>query len=343
MIIWFLLFMLVYSFCNWLIGQQVLALLRINPVAFWVTLAILACSPLLGRMGISSAIDKAGNLWMIFFYYATFLAVLGIFVKNKPFIISCYLLIFILILIGSIHAKNVKVVSYDINIPKQARDLNIVMLSDTHINQTKSSDYVENMVSDINSLHPDIVLLAGDIFDDRYVNSLKEKKEILKGIKATDGVYGVLGNHEYYSNNLSEILEIYKEANINILIDEVAELETIYIVGRDDIYKKRKNLNELLQTVNKEKPIILLDHQPVSLDEAKNNGVDLQLSGHTHKGQFFPNQLITAKIYEVDYGYLAKDSLQVIVTSGYGTWGPPVRIGTQSEILDIKIKFQKNP
>ncbi|MTI82916.1 MAG: metallophosphoesterase [Firmicutes bacterium] len=341
MIIWFLLLMLIYSFCNWLIGQQIMALLRVNTVAFWVILAILACSPLLGRMGISSAIDKAGNFWMVFFYYATFLAVLGIFVKNKPFIIGCYLLIFILILIGSIHAKNVKVVSYDINIPKQARDFDIVMLSDTHINQTKSSDYVEKMVSDINSLHPDIVLFAGDIFDDRNVNSLKEKKEILKGIKATDGVYGVLGNHEYYSNNLSEILDIYKEANINILIDEVAELETIYIVGRDDIYKKRKNLNELLQTVNKEKPIILLDHQPVSLEEAKNNGVDLQLSGHTHKGQFFPNQLITAKIYEVDYGYLAKDSLQVIVTSGYGTWGPPVRIGTQSEILDIKIKFQK--
>jgi len=341
MIIWFLLLMLVYSFCNWLIGQQIMALVRVNTVAFWVILAILACSPLLGRMGISSAIDKAGNLWMVFFYYATFLAVLGIFVKNKPFIIGCYLLIFILILIGSIHAKNVKVVSYDINIPKQARDFNIVMLSDTHINQTKSSDYVEKMVSDINSLHPDIVLFAGDIFDDRDVNSLKEKKEILKGIKATDGVYGVLGNHEYYSNNLSEILEIYKEANINILIDEVAELETIYIVGRDDIYKKRKNLNELLQAVNKEKPIILLDHQPVSLEEAKDNGVNLQLSGHTHKGQFFPNQLITAKIYEVDYGYLDKDSLQVIVTSGYGTWGPPVRIGTQSEIIDINIKFQK--
>ncbi|MCL5289595.1 MAG: hypothetical protein M1489_00935 [Firmicutes bacterium] len=77
------------------------------------------------------------------------------------------------------------------------------------------------------------------------------------------------------------------------------------------------------------------------MEEARIAGVDLQLSGHTHQGQFFPNQLITNRMYEVDYGHLIKGSLQVVVSSGYGTWGPPVRIGTQSEIVEIQVKFKK--
>lgn len=154
-------------------------------------------------------------------------------------------------------------------------------------------------------------------------------------------VFTVLGNHEYYTGNLNESLKIFKEANITILRDEVVEIAGIYLVGREDASRKRKNLASLLEGVHKEKPIILLDHQPVALEEAKIAGVDLQLSGHTHRGQFFPNQLITKRLYEVDYGYLAKEQLQVIVSSGYGTWGPPVRIGTQSEIVDIQVKFKK--
>ncbi|MEG6523241.1 metallophosphoesterase [Desulfotomaculum sp. 1211_IL3151] len=279
---------------------------------------------------------------MVFFYFATFVAVLGLFIKHKPFILGCYLLIFLAIFYGSFQAKNIKAEHYDITIPKQANDLRIVLLSDIHIDKQKSQGFVAKMVEDINALNPDIVVLAGDIFDDRDINSLKREQETLKGIHAKYGVYGVLGNHEYYTGNLDESLAIFKDANITILRDEVVEAAGIYIVGREDVSRKRKNLQDILQHVNKEKPIILLDHQPVAFDEARENGVDLQLSGHTHRGQFFPNQLITKRVYAVDYGYLAMDTLQVIVSSGYGTWGPPVRIGTQSEIVDIKIAFRKN-
>jgi len=166
-------------------------------------------------------------------------------------------LIILVIILGSVHAKNVQVASYDIIIPKETGNLHVVLLSDTHINKTKGSDYVEKMVRDINSLNPDIVFLAGDIFDDRDINTLKKDKETLKGIKAKYGIYGIVENHEYYSGNLSQSLEIYKEANIKILIDEVVELESVYVVGRDDVHNKRKDLNELLQGVNKNKPIIL--------------------------------------------------------------------------------------
>jgi len=338
---WFALVMVIYILLNLLIVRQLYDLLRINQVAFALVYSFLAATPLLSRVGHLGLFEKVGNYWVVFFYYAAIVAVLGILIKNKPVIIGCYLLIIIIIVVGSVQAKKVQVVSYELKIPKNAANLHAVLISDTHINKTKGSSYVAKMVEDINSLNPDIVFLAGDIFDDRDINILREEKETLKGIKAQLGVYGVVGNHEYYSNNLSDSLAIYEEANIKILIDEVVQLDSFYIVGRDDVHNKRKGLPELLQGVDKNKPVILLDHQPVSLTEAENNGVDLQLSGHTHKGQFFPNQLFTKRIFEVDYGYLVKDSLQVIVTSGYSTWGPPVRIGTQSEIVDLYIKFNQ--
>lgn len=342
---WFALIMVVYILLNWLIARQLYHLLNINLVAFAPLYIILAATPLLSRVGRFSWLEKVGNYWVVFFYYAAIVAVLGIFIKNKPVLIGCYLLIMIIIIVGSVKAKKVQVVSYEIEIPKNAGNLRAVLLSDTHINKTKGSGYVTKMVGDINSLNPDIVFLAGDIFDDRDINILSKEKETLKGIQAKYGVFGVVGNHEYYNKNLSESLALYKEANIRILIDEVVQLESFYIAGRDDVHNKRKSLHELLRGVDKNKPVILLDHQPVSLAEAEDHGVDLQLSGHTHKGQFFPNQLITKRLFEVDYGYLAKDSLQVIVTSGYSTWGPPVRIGSQSEIvhIDINTGFKRDP
>ena len=94
-----------------------------------------------------------------------------------------------------------------------------------------------------------------------------------------------------------------------------------------------------MQKVDKSRPVILLDHQPFHLDETAENGVDLQLSGHTHNGQMWPLNYITAMIYEVSYGYLKKGNTQLIVSSGFGLWGPRVRSGSRSEVLLININF----
>jgi len=121
--------------------------------------------------------------------------------------------------------------------------------------------------------------------------------------------------------------------------------DSFYIVGREDKYyemisgNKRAEIWELMQGLELELPVILLSHQPVNLEEAKNAGVDLQLSGHTHKGQFFPFNFITRNIFEVDYGYLRTGNLQVIVSTGAATWGPPIRIGSSSEVVDILVNF----
>jgi len=338
---WFALIMVAYIFLYWLIARQLHSLLGINVAVFSLLIIILAASPILSRVGnFGSFLEKVGNYSLVFFYYAAIVAVPGVLVKYKPVLIGCYFLIIIVIIFGTLQARKVHPVTYELKIPKQAPDLHAVLVSDTHINKTKGSGFVAQLVEDINSLNPDIVFLAGDIFDDRDISVLRREKDTLKGIRAKYGVYGVVGNHEYYSKNLKESLAVYEEAKIRILIDEVVQLENYCIAGRDDVHKKRKGLRELLQDVDKNKPVILLDHQPVALDEAEAGGVDLQLSGHTHKGQFFPNNLFTKRIFEVDYGHLTKESLQVIVTSGYSTWGPPVRIGSQSEIVDLYIKFE---
>ncbi|HBW35391.1 MAG TPA: metallophosphoesterase, partial [Desulfosporosinus sp.] len=104
---------------------------------------------------------------------------------------------------------------------------------------------------------------------------------------------------------------------------------------------KRQDLETLMQGVNRSLPVLLMDHQPSQLAEPVEQGVDLQVSGHTHRGQMFPIQFITSRIFENDWGYLRKGDFQLIVSSGYGTWGPPVRIGNTPEIVDITIRFSE--
>jgi hypothetical protein len=167
-------------------------------------------------------------------------------------------------------------------------------------------------------------------------------EEELKQIKATLGVYAINGNHEYYSerpNSTSEFLQ--NKCGITVLRDSVALINnSLYVVGRDDrTNSKRNSLAEVMAGLDHTKPIILLDHQPFHLEEAEQNGVDIQISGHTHDGQIFPGNLIVKKMYEIGSGYKKKGNTHYYVSSGLGLWGPQYRIGTQSEIGVITLKF----
>ena len=124
--------------------------------------------------------------------------------------------------------------------------------------------------------------------------------EILKKLRSRYGVYAVLGNHEYIGGNNELAVEYLQQAGINVLVDECLKInDQFYVVGRDDrmagrmFGKSRIELSSLIDGIDKSLPIILLDHQPVNLEEGQRNGIDLQLSGHTHNGQFFPNTLIS--------------------------------------------------
>lgn len=135
-------------------------------------------------------------------------------------------------------------------------------------------------------------------------------------------------------------------AGVNVLRDRWLKVAgSFYVIGRDESSKarftgeKRLDLQDLLKGVDNSLPLILLDHVPSQLQEAQAQGIDLQLSGHTHRGQLFPNQFITSKIFEDDWGLLRKGNYQIIVSSGFGTWGPPIRVGNKPEIVDITMRF----
>lgn len=266
--------------------------------------------------------------------------------------ISVFLIVFVLVGFGVWNAQDKVVTNYEINIDKKAgeiKSLNVVMISDVHMGITIKEKGVDKMVDSINKLNPDIVLFCGDIFDENTSTSLKEySREALKNIKSKYGIYDITGNHEYGAGDLSKTISYFEDAGIEFLQDEEIKVaDSFYIVGRNDPSNRRitgqdvKPLNEIMEDVDKSLPIIVLNHRPEQLAEAENEGVDLQLSGHTHKGQLFPGNLVTSYLNEKDYGHLKKDNFNLIVSSGYGTWGPPIRIGSKSEIVNIKINFRK--
>ena len=163
----------------------------------------------------------------------------------------------------------------------------------------------------------------------------------MKDLTAPLGVYGVLGNHEYYGRTIPQFLKEMERVGVTMLLDEIVKVEdSFFLVGRKDkTDSKRKTMEELLAKIDPSLPIIVMDHQPSELKEAEKSGADLILSGHTHRGQMAPNHLITRKVFELDWGYLKKNQLHAIVSSGYGFWGPPLRIGSRSEVVLIEVSF----
>ena len=261
-------------------------------------------------------------------------------------------LVIILLIYGTWNARHPRVVNYDIAIRKTVHDLpklHAVMVSDIHLGLVVDNDRLDAMVNSINELDPDIVFLAGDTIDEDVKLFFDQKMpEVIEKLRSKYGVYAVLGNHEYIGGNSELATNYLRQAGVVVLVDEYIKLNNqFYVVGRDDRMagnmtgKQRLDLSRVMDGIDHSLPIILLDHQPHNLEEGQRNGVDLQLSGHTHNGQFFPNNLLAKRLFEHSWGYLRKGEYQVIVSSGYGTWGPPIRIGNYSEIIDLNISFSK--
>lgn len=229
--------------------------------------------------------------------------------------------------------------SIEKNIP--ANDsLKIVAVSDLHLGYNIGKKELQNWVKLINREEPDVVLIAGDLVDNSIRPVLDENlAEDLRAIKSRYGVYAIMGNHDYMAG-VDNSTRFMADANIKLLRDKTVLIDSLfYIVGRDDkTNPHRKNLDQLMTGVDKTKPVCLLDHQPYNLEEAEQNGVDFQFSGHTHRGQVWPISLITDAIYEDSYGSLKKGGTNIYVSSGIGIWGGKFRIGTQSEYVVITLK-----
>ncbi|MHC5202550.1 metallophosphoesterase [Myroides sp. LJL119] len=224
---------------------------------------------------------------------------------------------------------------------KLEKDLKIVFISDLHLGYSIQKKELKSWVDLINKEKPDLVLIGGDVID-FSVRPLEYLKlsEILKKLTPRYGVFTCLGNHEYLAG-VQKSIEFLKKANINVLQDQFVYLKQagIYIIGRDDKTNvNRLAVKELIKDIEPDKVSILLDHQPYALQMANKSKIDLQLSGHTHRGQVWPISWITDAIFEKSHGYLNKNITQYYVSSGIGIWGGRYRLGTSSEYVVIRLR-----
>lgn len=282
----------------------------------------------------------------------------------------CALLILLLSACGIFHAKYIKTTSYDVIINKtipERTSMKVVLLADTHFGYNAGVLHARELVRKINKQKPDLVCIAGDIFDNEYdaIRNPEKLEQTLRGIKSTYGVYACWGNHDlneeilagftfkHKDGDLSDIKDprmkkFLKDSNIHILEDESVLInDQFYVIGRKDasltekIHETRKAPAQLTEKLDRDKPIIMIDHQPKELQELADAGVDLDLCGHTHNGQTFPGNFTIKLMWENPCGLLSKDNMTNITTSGAGVWGPAMRIGTDSEICSINIQLKK--
>ena len=283
----------------------------------------------------------------------------------------CICIVIIISFSGIYHAKHIKVTPYKITVDKSAPDmdsLKIVLLADTHFGYNSGAVHAQEIVDKINEQQPDLVCIAGDIFDNEYdaVREPEKISEILRTIRSKYGVYACWGNHDLNEPILAGFTFKHKKedskqlkdprmkrflqnSNSQLLEDEAVLIDnSFYVVGRKDasliekIEEKRKTPAQLTQKLDKDKTIIVIDHQPKELQDIADAGVDLDLCGHTHDGQTFPGNFTVKFLWENPCGYLQKGSMHNIVTSGSGVWGPAMRVGTDSEICTINLIFSNS-
>lgn len=371
--------MILYGAANYYIGLRAWqSLHRFSypcRICYMLILGLLAFAYPLGSLGqvlypsiLSDSLASVGSFWLAMLYYLFFFTLLidllRIIDKRKAFLPNSFknhsglvvAVVFfattVLISYGTWNARHPITVNYEITIPKPAgslESLQVVMVSDLHLGKMIGNKQLTRLVNRINQLEPDIVLIAGDIIDNKVdVLPNEHMIENFRRLRPKLGTYAILGNHEYFDQKPDLAIQYIEQGNIHVLRDQWTLIaNNIYLVGRDDASRQRytgldrQDLATVMAGINRSAPIILLDHQPSNLQDAVDQGVDLQLSGHTHLGQLFPNNLITRNVYELDWGYLRRENLQAIVSCGIGTWGPPVRIGNHPEIINLTIHFEK--
>ncbi len=369
----------VYSLLSWYIFSKGLHVFPAGSPAriyFKVIFLFLAASYIIARFleriwlsPVSDVLTWIGSFWLAAFFYFLLIALIIDILRIANYMVPFFPDIFktgvfriwlfkgivsmvaILLIAGFINSLLPRIKQLDLTINKKVEgldNLKIVFVSDIHLGTIIGPRRTNSIVNKINALNPDLILLGGDVVDEDLAPVIRNNLgDSLLKLKARLGVIGITGNHEYIGG--AEKAVNYLEAHgITMLRDSSLLVDDkFYIIGREDRDKprfsgrNRKELEALLEVVDKTKPLILLDHQPFDLDIKESLEIDLTLSGHTHHGQMFPLNYITRAIYEVSWGYKKKGKTHVYVSSGVGGWGPPVRIGNRPEIVLINLHFAK--
>ena len=268
-------------------------------------------------------------------------------------------------LYGIFNARNIKVNEYSVTVNKSCgsdKHLKAVLVADLHMGYAIGVDHITNMVEKINQQDADIVIIAGDIFDNSYdgMDDPEGIKAQLRSIKSKYGVYAVYGNHDIDEKILmgftfdwggkqlhsEKMTNFMKECNIKLINDESVLInDEFYLVGRRDTDKPgtedgtRAEISELTKDLDKTKPIFVLSHEPDELQKTADAGADIDFSGHTHDGQLFPGNLTIGLFWGNPCGMIKKDNMYSIVTSGVGVYGTFMRVGTDAEICSVDIDF----
>ena len=369
---WMLLFLLLPLAGIVYAGWHVWALLPLSRLWRWAIIVLLAACFALLFLNFSGQLDRmplplarvcyvvgTSSIFVLLYLVMTFLVLdLGRLVGLVPrawlhanWVTAAVVGLFIVAIFvyGSLNYNNKVRVPLIVTTQKPLpRDYRIVMMSDLHLGYHNTRSDLARWVDLVNSEHPDLILIAGDIID-ISVRPLIEEDMAAELRRLQAPVYACLGNHEYYSGE-PRAEQFYRDARINLLIDSAAVVDsTLVIIGRDDrTNRRRKPLSQLTENLNpqssdlKSSYTIVLDHQPYNLERTEACGIDFQLSGHTHRGQVWPISWITDALYDCSWGSHRRGTTQYYVSSGIGIWGGKFRIGTQSEYVVATLRSTRS-
>ncbi|MDO4269597.1 MAG: metallophosphoesterase [Eubacteriales bacterium] len=352
---------------------------------FVIVYAFFALTPLTGflvksPLWLRRALKQAGNYWfgwLLYLILAVLLTEVVLFLvrkaRKKDFAEmqrvrqaqggAALLLVCAVSFYGMAHAKTLYVTDYQVSVPGAGADMTVALLADLHLGYSTDPAYIEQAAAAVNEMRPDLIVLAGDLFDNEF-DAVPEPERVaaaLAGMKSTYGTYGVWGNHDVSEPILAGFTWSRTDADkwdrrmdalaadMGItMIDErsVTLPGGVQLVGRADRSRTKKlgqgrvSPAEALAPLDQDKPIFVLEHEPGELAELAAAGADLHLAGHTHDGQMFPGNLTIKLMWENACGHIEKDGMDSVVTSGLGVWGPDMRVGTRSEVVRISVHFE---
>jgi hypothetical protein len=298
------------------------------PLLLYIILTVLAVDALVGLLRLSGTLSREQVRTPRF--------------KTARLVLSLAVPVIVVIL-GVVNHRVLRVHEYRVEIPRRsaaAGEMTIVFMSDLHFRDIVSNRFLDELTAKVNAQKPDLILLGGDLLEgDRRDEDTTRYERALRGMSSRYGVFGVPGNHEGFSRGgHTGFLE---RSGIRLLQDETVVIDdSLLLAGRRDARSRNlKPVAELLKDARHDLPVILLVHRPSGFAAARAAGVDIQLSGHTHHGQLFPINFVTARQYDLSWGHLEKDGAHLFVTSGVQGWGPPVRTVGASEIVVLRLTF----
>lgn len=352
--------------------------------AFIAVYALVASAPLTGFLvqspyALRKALLQTGNYWfgwMLYLALAVLAVELALYiirrVRGKDFEQMqrvrraqggvALALVCTVSLYGMAHAGRLYVTGYEVTVQGSGADMTVALLADLHLGYSTDPAYIERAVDEINAMQPNLVIIAGDIFDNDYA-AVPEPERIAAALAALDSTYGTYacwGNHDVAepilagftwdtpdgNKNDPRMTQFLERSGVTLLEDEVVTLTNgVQLAGRRDASRSKKlgearlDAAQLLDSCNPDAPVFVIDHQPDDTAALAQAGADLILSGHTHDGQLFPGNLLMRLLWDNPCGCVQRDGTASVVTSGLGVWGPDMRVGTRSEVVCLTVHF----